>query len=114
MDGCSICYVFFFNDTATTEIYTLSLHDALPIWAWVCYSWLTNNAVRPEEATPARLVVLSAMAAMLVASLAVPDAFGGAGILFGGAYFVVRLPHPPLYPFTTGRPPGGGRGVHRD
>src|SRR3712207_7905647 len=25
------CAVFFFNDTATTEIYTLSLHDALPI-----------------------------------------------------------------------------------
>src|SRR2546422_8051017 len=25
---------FFFNDTATTEIYTLSLHDALPILAW--------------------------------------------------------------------------------
>src|SRR3712207_8770246 len=25
-------YPFFFNDTATTEIYTLSLHDALPIW----------------------------------------------------------------------------------
>src|SRR5690242_21462416 len=24
--------LFFFNDTATTEIYTLSLHDALPIW----------------------------------------------------------------------------------
>src|SRR5690349_24210576 len=29
----SLCFVFFFffNDTATTEIYTLSLHDALPI-----------------------------------------------------------------------------------
>src|SRR6266540_7501669 len=26
-----VCFVFFFNDTATTEIYTLSLHDALPI-----------------------------------------------------------------------------------
>src|SRR5256884_9455716 len=25
---------FFFNDTATTEIYTLSLHDALPISVW--------------------------------------------------------------------------------
>src|SRR3712207_9576028 len=25
-------YFFFFNDTATTEIYTLSLHDALPIF----------------------------------------------------------------------------------
>src|SRR3712207_7326315 len=28
-----ICCIFFFNDTATTEIYTLSLHDALPISA---------------------------------------------------------------------------------
>src|SRR2546430_12709301 len=27
-----IMFIFFFNDTATTEIYTLSLHDALPIW----------------------------------------------------------------------------------
>src|SRR5438477_4940317 len=27
-----VAYFFFFNDTATTEIYTLSLHDALPIW----------------------------------------------------------------------------------
>src|SRR5436190_24356685 len=26
-----ITFLFFFNDTATTEIYTLSLHDALPI-----------------------------------------------------------------------------------
>src|SRR4029434_9217834 len=28
---CKCVRVFFFNDTATTEIYTLSLHDALPI-----------------------------------------------------------------------------------
>src|SRR4051794_41478353 len=27
----TILFIFFFNDTATTEIYTLSLHDALPI-----------------------------------------------------------------------------------
>src|SRR3712207_8220637 len=27
-----MCFIFFFNDTATTEIYTLSLHDALPIF----------------------------------------------------------------------------------
>src|SRR2546427_10935955 len=32
-----LCFFFFFNDTATTEIYTLSLHDALPI--------LTSNKV---------------------------------------------------------------------
>src|SRR5580700_12054142 len=33
MDACptSLSACFFFNDTATTEIYTLSLHDALPI-----------------------------------------------------------------------------------
>src|SRR2546430_9992472 len=32
MAGRRICFsFFFFNDTATTEIYTLSLHDALPI-----------------------------------------------------------------------------------
>ena len=30
---CLFCLFFFFNDTATTEIYTLSLHDALPISA---------------------------------------------------------------------------------
>src|SRR3712207_9582364 len=30
-DCYSIIFFFFFNDTATTEIYTLSLHDALPI-----------------------------------------------------------------------------------
>src|SRR5436189_6477720 len=29
-----ILFSFFFNDTATTEIYTLSLHDALPISRW--------------------------------------------------------------------------------
>src|SRR2546426_8633545 len=28
----SLIFFFFFNDTATTEIYTLSLHDALPIY----------------------------------------------------------------------------------
>src|SRR2546428_12248605 len=31
IDSIALCGFFFFNDTATTEIYTLSLHDALPI-----------------------------------------------------------------------------------
>src|SRR5256885_15967657 len=31
LDKLIFFYFFFFNDTATTEIYTLSLHDALPI-----------------------------------------------------------------------------------
>src|SRR2546430_7069801 len=33
--GAHVFFFFFFNDTATTEIYTLSLHDALPIWELV-------------------------------------------------------------------------------
>src|SRR6266436_9580161 len=35
-----LSFFFFFNDTATTEIYTLSLHDALPICTapWRCNS----------------------------------------------------------------------------
>src|SRR3974390_3641886 len=33
MCTCWLLSFFFFNDTATTEIYTLSLHDALPIYA---------------------------------------------------------------------------------
>src|SRR6266496_539367 len=33
-----LSFVFFFNDTATTEIYTLSLHDALPIF-YLSQSW---------------------------------------------------------------------------
>src|SRR2546425_7169389 len=32
MRSPTLFFFFFFNDTATTEIYTLSLHDALPIW----------------------------------------------------------------------------------
>src|SRR2546422_7110977 len=36
--GCGF-FFFFFNDTATTEIYTLSLHDALPICTTRCCRW---------------------------------------------------------------------------
>ena len=34
LKGADSYVIFFFNDTATTEIYTLSLHDALPIYHW--------------------------------------------------------------------------------
>src|SRR2546430_10951617 len=39
-------FFFFFNDTATTEIYTLSLHDALPISAQCRSSKKTINGLR--------------------------------------------------------------------
>src|SRR6266576_3168115 len=36
--------VFFFNDAATTEIYTLSLHDALPIWPASAARWAAERS----------------------------------------------------------------------
>src|SRR6267378_7998343 len=39
-------YFFFFNDTATTEIYTLSLHDALPIG----HGWLGGTVAADKSA----------------------------------------------------------------
>src|SRR5258706_7263024 len=48
-------FFFFFNDTATTEIYTLSLHDALPI---LIHTW--GTAIRPaEEPSAQKLLVLA-------------------------------------------------------
>src|SRR3989442_13369864 len=42
--------IFFFNDTATTEIYTLSLHDALPIYATAFRdSWLFEELYRARN-----------------------------------------------------------------
>src|SRR6266581_9530454 len=50
------CFFFFFNDTATTEIYTLSLHDALPIsparrWSNSTAPWPSPRPARSEEHT---------------------------------------------------------------
>src|SRR3712207_7853234 len=47
-----VCFFFFFNDTATTEIYTLSLHDALPISGWGPHSGRTPDGRRQEEPWP--------------------------------------------------------------
>src|SRR5258708_18332984 len=43
-------FFFFFNDTATTEIYTLSLHDALPISSAACY----HHALHETESVRVR------------------------------------------------------------
>src|SRR2546421_1888409 len=51
MRRCRHIYIFFFfNDTATTEIYTLSLHDALPIYFCECDRLRREGTLgRPER-----------------------------------------------------------------
>src|SRR5438132_13972001 len=47
----SLSYFFFFNDTTTTEIYTLSLHDALPIFHneyWLKPLWMMGLSVTDQ------------------------------------------------------------------
>src|SRR2546427_1174193 len=60
----SLLLFFFFNDTATTEIYTLSLHDALPISpsspctcfsSFVAESWATLSQGKEERRKSTRL-----------------------------------------------------------
>jgi len=64
-------------------------------WAWVGYSWLTSSVFGDEDG--ARLTMFAAMAGVLVASLAVPGAFGDDALLFALAYTVVRALHILLY-----------------
>lgn len=64
-------------------------------WAWGAYAWLTS-VLDPEEG-PARIAMFGAMAAVLVAALAVPGAFGDDGLTFALAYGIVRAAHLALF-----------------
>ncbi len=98
---------------AITQVTSLMFHNstwpgighgmlalAMLWWAWVAYSWLTNE-IDPEEGA-VRLAMFAAMAAMLVASLATPRAFGADGLVFALAYITVRVLHLVLYATVPG------------
>ena len=68
-------------------------------WAWESYVWLGNTAGSDEGIV--RVVLLSAMGAMLIASLAVPRAFGEDGVIFGVAYLAVRVLHLGAYAIVS-------------
>src|SRR3712207_7474025 len=58
VEAIGMYYIFFFNDTATTEIYTLSLHDALPIFyalATIAFQALTGTLPRAGKTVVAVL-----------------------------------------------------------
>jgi low temperature requirement protein LtrA len=64
-------------------------------WSWVGYAWLTS-VLDPEEGG-VRIAMFAAMAALLVAALCVPGAFGDEALLFAVAYGVVRAAHISLF-----------------
>src|SRR5881397_3724662 len=93
---------------AITQVTTFLYHD--PTWlrlvealavltalwfAWTGYAWLGNTAGTDEG--PIRVVLLAAMGPLLIASLAVPHAFGKDALAFGIAFFFVRGLHLAAY-----------------
>ncbi len=64
-------------------------------WAWVGYAWLTS--VIDPEAGAVRLVIFAAMAAMLIVSLCVQEAFGNLALTFALAIGVFRTAHIALF-----------------
>ncbi len=73
-------------------------------WSWVGYAWLTS-VVDPEEGA-VRLSMFGAMAALLVAALCVPGAFGDQAMLFACAYAVVRAGQIALFLLASRDDPG--------
>jgi low temperature requirement protein LtrA len=69
-------------------------------WAWAAYAWLTNT-LDPGEGTVIG-VMLVAIGAMFVAALAVPEAFGDEGVVFGAAFLIVNVMQVALYALAAG------------
>jgi low temperature requirement protein LtrA len=87
---------------AFTQVTTLLLEDvtwaglgrgllvlAVLWWAWASYAWLTNTV--DADAGLVLAVMLVATAAMFVAALAVPEAFGGHRLVFAVAFLIVLV-----------------------
>jgi low temperature requirement protein LtrA len=64
-------------------------------WAWAAYAWLTNT-VDPGDGTVWGSMLV-AIAAMFIAALAVPEAFGRHGAVFGVAFLIVIVMQVTLY-----------------
>ena len=64
-------------------------------WMYDGFAWLTNNVA--TASTARRLLMLTSMAAFLVAAIAVPGAFDDDGLIFGVAYLAIVLLHAGIF-----------------
>jgi low temperature requirement protein LtrA len=78
-------------------------------WSWTGYAWLTS-VVDPEEGA-VRIAMFAAMAAFLIVSIAVPDAFGDLALEFALAYGAVRAAHIALFVLASRDDPDLRRSV---
>src|SRR5690242_21271802 len=62
--------LFFFNDTTTTEIYTLSLHDALPIARISTWRWRSTTGFREPPPSSPQISVTSFPSSTSVSTIA--------------------------------------------
>jgi low temperature requirement protein LtrA len=76
-------------------------------WMYDGFAWLTNNV--STTSTSRRLFVLLGMAAFLVIAVAVPEAFGRDGVIFGAAYVALVLIHAGM--FTLAQFSGSARAI---
>jgi low temperature requirement protein LtrA len=97
---------------AFTQVTTVFLHDQswaglghgililAALWSsWAAYAWLTNTVDAGQDTVLAAIFV--AMAAIFIAALAVPEAFGLHGVLFGVAFLVASATFLVLYALST-------------
>ena len=92
------------NLTVATTLRAM-LMLALILWMYGGYAWLTNSVAPTTRFR--RSLVLIGMGGFLAISLAIPDAFGSTGWLFGLGYFVVNAVHSGLFVASGG--PGAAR-----
>ena len=98
-----LVFVFAFTQVTTVladdPTWTGLVHGLLILcalwWVWAAYAWLTNTVDPGVGAVWGALLV--AMAAIFVAALAVPAAFGRHGVVFGVAFLIVNVMHLTLY-----------------
>ena len=92
---------FFFNDTATTEIYTLSLHDALPIYNVLGFPYIFRGALDVRATGINEAMKLAAVKAIAdLAKQVVPEAVNVAyhekNIMFGKDFIIPKPLDPRL------------------
>ena len=92
-----LVFVFAVTQLSHLLLAHLTVHGALQTlflllvvwWAWIYTTWMTNWF--DPDSVPVRLVLLLVMAASLLMSVAIPEAFGDLAPLFACSYVVLQL-----------------------